>query len=439
MPQSRPQQTVLYRGHRYDVTAFIARHPGGSVIERFLGQDATVAMHMSHDMRHKGIQKMLAKMDMGPAPEAPVRAFDADYLELEAQLYERGLFHVSLAWYVYKSALLLGLLTAAFLLPGPLLKGLCFGLFIQQSAFIAHDICHDAVVPRRYRKAAAWFYGTVCFGLRYDKWQREHNLHHMISNRPFEDPQMNTLPHLLYAFREAAVFEQRKQRSLTDWEKRKMGFQHFWLLPVLLLYGRINVVKADLKSTWREKNRHFMAGYALHFSLWLLLLAQGYRAPLSFALVFIVTTLAVSGSIHLQLILSHAYAPRLFEDEQHTAGMTLQAISNQNIKTTWLDDWFHGGLQHHIEHHLFPRLPRHSLAKVRPEVRALCEKHGLPYRSDFFPIAVWGLLRSLYRQGAPLRADLRERKGRNNPSIVTAPAPTDSARLLQGHGEGPEV
>jgi len=401
-------QTIVYRGRRYDVTKWLARHPGGGILDRFIGQDATCVMHMSHDMRHKGIQKLLAKMDIGPADDSPVSAFDADYLALEQMFYERGWFDASVPYYVYKTCMLFALLAVAFLVPGPWLKGLFFGLFIQQSAFIAHDVCHDQVMPRRFRRPASWFYGTVCFGLSHEKWLREHTVHHMINGRPFEDPQMNTMPHLLYAFREVEAFERRKQRAVTDWEKTKMGFQHLWLLPVLLLYGRINVVKGDLKTAFRTRSRHFLSGHALHFVLWGLLLGQGYREPLYFAAVFIPVTLAVSGIIHLQLILSHAYAPRLFEDEQKQTGMKLQAISNQNITTTWIDDWFHGGLQHHIEHHLFPRLPRHSLAKIRPHVRALCERHGLPYRSDPFLIAVRDLFRSLYRQGAPMRAELAE-------------------------------
>jgi acyl-lipid Delta6-acetylenase / acyl-lipid (9-3)-desaturase len=301
------------------------------------------------------------------------------------------------------------LLAAAFLVPGPWLKGLFFGLFIQQSAFIAHDVCHDAAVPRRFRRRTAWLFGTVFFGLDHDKWQNEHTTHHMINGRPFEDPQMSVMPHLLYAARELPLFEQRR-RKVTNWELVKMGYQYIWMLPVLLLYGRINVVKGDLKRALRTKSRHYLSAYALHFGLWALLLAQHDGRPVYHAAAFILTTLVVSGIIHLQLILSHVYAPRLLEDEQRAVGMTLQAISNQNITTTFVDDWFHGGLQHHIEHHLFPRLPRHSLAKVRPEVKALCERHGLPYRSTPFLIAVRDLVRSLKREGEVCRQLLRQRK-----------------------------
>ena len=404
-----PAKTIDYRGRRLDVTNWLAKHPGGNVIERFVGQDATVAMHMSHDMRHKAIEKLLKKMDAGEG--APLKPFDADYLALEETFLARGWFTPSPAWYAYKAFWVLALLITALLVPGPWLKGLFFGLFIQQSAFIAHDACHDAVfTKKRWRKYTSWFFGTVCFGLNYEKWEYEHNIHHMVNSRPFEDPQMNTMPHLLYAHREVAAFEQKKQREITDWERTKMGFQHIWLLPVLFLYGRINVVKGDLKRAWREKSRLFLLGHALHFALWGLLIWQGRENLAYFVPVFIVMTLSVSGLIHLQLILSHAYTPRLFEHEQIAAGMGLQAISNQNISTTILDDWFHGGLQHHIEHHLFPRLPRHSLPKIRPFVRELCSKHGLPYRTDPFFVALRDLLRSLYQQGAPLRAELSERR-----------------------------
>jgi hypothetical protein len=40
---------------------------------------------------------------------------------------------------------------------------------------------------------------------------------------------------------------------------------------------------------------------------------------------------------------------------------------------------FTGGLNRQIEHHLFPTLPRHNLAKVQKLTRALCSKHGIYY------------------------------------------------------------
>src|SRR5687768_2169711 len=115
MAELDEKQILIYRGRRIDVTGWIERHPGGDVLRKFLGQDATVVMHMYHDMQHKAVQKMLAKMDAGPAPEHPLSAFDSDYLELEQQIYARGWFKPSKPWYVYKTVMLLALLVTAFL------------------------------------------------------------------------------------------------------------------------------------------------------------------------------------------------------------------------------------------------------------------------------------------------------------------------------------
>lgn len=47
-----------------------------------------------------------------------------------------------------------------------------------------------------------------------------------------------------------------------------------------------------------------------------------------------------------------------------------------------------GGLEHQIEHHLFPNLPRHGVWKAEPLVRAYCERRGLPYEER----SLWGAL-----------------------------------------------
>jgi linoleoyl-CoA desaturase len=40
-----------------------------------------------------------------------------------------------------------------------------------------------------------------------------------------------------------------------------------------------------------------------------------------------------------------------------------------------------GNLSHQIEHHLFPDLPARRYPQIAGEVRALCEKYGLPYNT----------------------------------------------------------
>ena len=44
-----------------------------------------------------------------------------------------------------------------------------------------------------------------------------------------------------------------------------------------------------------------------------------------------------------------------------------------------------GGLERQIEHHLFPTFPPRRLREIAPEVRAICEKYGVAYKTD-----TWG-------------------------------------------------
>ncbi len=67
-----------------------------------------------------------------------------------------------------------------------------------------------------------------------------------------------------------------------------------------------------------------------------------------------------------------------------------QVVGSTNFQTGGeLNDFLHGWLNYQIEHHLFPDLPMSTLARIQPEVKALCEKHGLPYVQE----SVWTRLR----------------------------------------------
>ena len=59
-----------------------------------------------------------------------------------------------------------------------------------------------------------------------------------------------------------------------------------------------------------------------------------------------------------------------------------------------------GTLDRQIEHHLFPRWPTNRLRQAAPEIRAICERHGVRYRTASWGTTlrrVFGRLRSLSR------------------------------------------
>ena len=58
-----------------------------------------------------------------------------------------------------------------------------------------------------------------------------------------------------------------------------------------------------------------------------------------------------------------------------------QIATTRNIAGGAWVDWFTGGLNRQIEHHLFPTMPRHNLGKAEKMVKAFCAKHGLAHES----------------------------------------------------------
>jgi linoleoyl-CoA desaturase len=67
------------------------------------------------------------------------------------------------------------------------------------------------------------------------------------------------------------------------------------------------------------------------------------------------------------------------------AWYAMQVEASNDFEVSPLVGVLCGGLELQIEHHLFPKLPPHRLREIAPEVRAICERHGVRYRS-----ASWG-------------------------------------------------
>lgn len=99
----------------------------------------------------------------------------------------------------------------------------------------------------------------------------------------------------------------------------------------------------------------------------------------------------------------------LFEESANTKSefFLRQITGSANFKTGGdVNDFLHGWLNYQIEHHLWPDLPASEYQRLQPQVKALCQKYGIPYVQE----SVWKRLkktvdvmvgnRSMPRQGA---------------------------------------
>jgi linoleoyl-CoA desaturase len=63
----------------------------------------------------------------------------------------------------------------------------------------------------------------------------------------------------------------------------------------------------------------------------------------------------------------------------------MQIEAANDFEASWPVSVLCGGLDKQIEHHLFPQLAPQRLRQIAPQVRDLCEKYGVEYRTD-----TWG-------------------------------------------------
>ncbi|MFE7169717.1 fatty acid desaturase family protein [Streptomyces sp. NPDC057616] len=80
-----------------------------------------------------------------------------------------------------------------------------------------------------------------------------------------------------------------------------------------------------------------------------------------------------------------------------------QILTSRNVRGGRLTDVVLGGLNHQIEHHLFPSMPSPNLRKAQIIVRRHCEELGIAYLETGLAVSYRQALRSLHHAGAPLR------------------------------------
>ena len=53
-----------------------------------------------------------------------------------------------------------------------------------------------------------------------------------------------------------------------------------------------------------------------------------------------------------------------------------------------LSTYLSGGLNHQIEHHMFPAVAVHHFPLIAKKIQRVCEKHGVPYQNLSYPSLV---------------------------------------------------
>lgn len=424
---TREDLWIIVEGFCYDVSRYVDRHPGGWLpLVNLAGKDCTDAFANYHGA--KVYRNQLPAFLVGRVTDLVVPPHVADFRAVRQELLRRGLFQTRWqfyakmgTWYavLFVSSLYLTLGCAS--LASHMGGALLMGLFWQQLAGLGHDLGHSGVTHRFDRD---YFFGVsvgnALMGVSTGWWKRSHNTHHVVCNSIEHDPDIQHLPIFAVA---PNLFEypftssyHGKIFGMGAIERFLVSNQHYLFYPIMML-ARFNLYVQGwiliLSPSGSElKYRKTEAFSLVIFAVWVISLALSLPTwPETVA--WVLVSHAVTALLHVQITISHwamhTYHGHGYNDASDEWYIT-QFRTTMNVDTPPLLDWLHIGLQFQIEHHLYPRLPRHNLRKARELVRAVCAKHDIHYHEPSFFGAQVETIACLRAAAAAARAASRHPK-----------------------------
>mmetsp|Transcript_4497 Transcript_4497/g.10794 ORF Transcript_4497/g.10794 Transcript_4497/m.10794 type:complete len:485 (+) Transcript_4497:119-1573(+) len=410
---------VVYQNKVYDVSNW-HDHPGGAVVFTHAGDDMTDIFAAFHA---QGSQAMMKKFYIGDLiPESVTHKdqrqldFEKGYRDLRVKLVMMGMFKSNKLFYAYKCSFNMAMWATAVAMvyfsdsfAMHLGSALLLGLFWQQCGWLAHDFLHHQVFKqRKYGDLVGVFWGDLMQGYSMQWWKNKHNGHHAVPNLHNStavsqdgDPDIDTMPLLAWSLKQAQSFrELRADGKDSPFVKFMIRWQAFTYFPILLL-ARLSWLNESFKTAYglgastenaklemQRKGLQYplleRAGIALHWA-WVAALSSGFgRFSVGYSLMYFLTATCSCG-LFLALVFGLGHnGMATYDATTRPDFWKLQVTTTRNITgghgfPQFFVDWLCGGLQYQVDHHLFPMMPRHNLAKCHKLVESFCKEWGVQY------------------------------------------------------------
>ncbi len=201
------------------------------------------------------------------------------------------------------------------------------------------------------------------------------------------------------------AFTEQEARSKQGFLRFMVKYQAYLYLPLELL-GWLTFLIFSINFIVQKKTRYPMAeGLVLvvHYLLYFGLLFSYLN--IWQALLFFVIHRALFG-LYVGSVAAPNHKGMLIADKEHPLDfLHQQVLSSRNVRAHPVTDFWYGGLNYQIEHHLFPTIPRNNLKKAQQIVKAFCQEHDLPYHETGFLQSYREIFQHLNQVSAPLREE----------------------------------
>ncbi|KAI8923023.1 fatty acid desaturase-domain-containing protein [Entophlyctis helioformis] len=396
-PKAAPALIVI-RNKVYDISGdFVSWHPGGAVALSQVGYEASGAFEAFHDAKAWTLLSKYYVGDLAASEIVPPTPFLQDIQKLRTLVKQKGWDKASKAYYAAKFFSNMAILGISLLLlakfgktvAGTAVSSLFMALFWQQSGWLAHDFLHHQVFKNRaINNALGYFIGNVCQGFSVAWWKNKHCTHHSTTNIHSRDPDIDTLPYLAWSEHALEGFADIGEHQAAEF---LVKYQPILYFP-LLTFARLTwAIQSLLWSAKPKSERTFptlplveRVTLVAHYA-WLVTAIYFFSTPvLGF---FWISLAQLLCGIFLASVfsLNHNGMPVYsVQDAQKMEFYEISIRTGRNVDPTHFNNWFTGGLNYQIEHHMFPTIPRNNLKYVAPIVEDICKRHNIPYHTTSF-------------------------------------------------------
>ncbi|GMT24915.1 hypothetical protein PFISCL1PPCAC_16212, partial [Pristionchus fissidentatus] len=397
----------------------ILKHPGGPVITQYSDAEATHMFHAFHAGSTKAYKQLasilktskLGEIESKELEEAQLRKTDSkdvnistydisieqeqkmaqSFEELRQEVTRRGWMEGAPLYFVWKLVEMVFQLTLVVWLQSHqwyLTSAVMLGVAWQQLGWLAHEFCHQQPFKNRETNdILGLLLGNVAQGYSRDWWKNKHNTHHAATNIVDQDGDIDLVP--LFSLIPSDL--KKYKESIEKFILKIVPYQHLYytLALPLLRYSwwsqSLTFAFSEQNSEYRVYRRNALGeqlGLAIH---WSLVFLQLYYLPSNtMRIVYFLISQSLAG-----LLTGHVVTYSHNSVDKYPANsrllnnfVALQILTTRNMNPSGFIDWFWGGLNYQIEHHLFPTMPRCYLPACSILVKKFCTDNGLEYMVD---------------------------------------------------------
>ena len=336
------------------------------------------------------------------------------------KLYSKALILVPSGVAIYIALLTLSLPA----LPAILLAGL-LGLIMASIGFnMMHDACHGSYSSKKWVNELVGYSLNVLGGNSFI-WKFKHNIiHHTYTNVDGVDDDIAKSPIMRHCSSQKWVPAHR--------------FQHIYIVLVYAISSFAWVFIMDFNKYFSQKiyttplqkmstKEHVIFWLSKVFNVVVYIAVPVYFVgwgpwAIGFAAMHVTMGLSLALVFQLAHVVEHVEFEAAF-------GMETKLIENEwaihQVKTTanfaprnFLVNWYVGGLNYQVEHHLFPRVSHVHYPAISKIVEQACKEYNLPYNT--FPtmtqslISHFRMMKQLGRKPQPAPAMAMQRLRKDN-------------------------